>query len=255
MTLLDWVCIAVLLVFCFFGFRRRFSGELFRILSFLAGLWAGFNYSSSLTELIKRFLPFLSFTVLRVIVFIVLFVVATGLVFLLGLLVRKVIQLTLLGWMDRIGGVILGAVKGFFIIGFLFWLFGYFPFLSNTLHVNRTKVAKKALNSILWIYHKTNASTGKISLSPMKEWKNKLENELGSLRDIKQKTVRANENLKKGITTLIDSTKKDSTDSIKAEKIKPDTTKKTEIKSRTPKKIDRGKVIKRERKMVRSEKK
>jgi membrane protein required for colicin V production len=111
MNFVDILIWAVLLLFVIKGFLKGFVKEVCSLLGLLLGGWAAFKYDHFLAEAIRPLihLPhgiavFLSF---------VLIFLSLGLLFyLFGYLLTVVCKIALLGWLNRIGGVLFGLLEG-----------------------------------------------------------------------------------------------------------------------------------------------
>ena len=156
MTNLDWICALILLVFSFIGFRRGLIGEFFRIAAVLIGLLAAFIYSPLLSNTLVKFAPGIPFKGYKIIAFIAIFIAFAGIVVVCGIVLRKIIRLTILGWIDRAGGVLIGALKGLFIIGFFIWILSTMPSLASVINLNNTKIAGKATKVISFLWEMAN---------------------------------------------------------------------------------------------------
>ena len=114
--------VAVLIVFaCIKGYQRGLIVALFSVIAFIIGLAAALKLSAVVANYLKgtisvsaKWLPFISF--------IAVFLITVLLVRWGGRLIEKSFQLVLLGWVNRIGGVILYAVLYMTILSvFLFY--------------------------------------------------------------------------------------------------------------------------------------
>ena len=111
MNFLDILIWSVVILFVIKGFLKGLVKEVCSLLGLLVGGWAAFKYDHFLAEAIRPFIKlpsgiavFLSF------VFILLLL---GLLFyLLGYLLTVVCKIMLLGWLNRIGGMIFGLMEG-----------------------------------------------------------------------------------------------------------------------------------------------
>lgn len=102
---IDFVFAIILLVACFKGFRKGLIVALFSMLALIIGLAAALKLSAVVSEYLStntgttgKWLPFLSF--------VIVFVVVIILVNLVAKLIQKSVELVLLGWINRLGGVI-----------------------------------------------------------------------------------------------------------------------------------------------------
>ena len=151
MIILDWIAAAILLVFAVLGFRRGLVGEIFRIAAVIVGLFGGFAFYGRLAELLLRFFPLGWQKGIQVVSFIIVFAAFAGLTVLLGMLISKILQLTLLSWVDRIGGAVMGLVKGLLIVGVLVWVITLLPSLEKRVRMDKSIVAKKSTAAISFI--------------------------------------------------------------------------------------------------------
>ena len=103
------------------GFRRGFILEIASVLALILGIAGGFHllhlgmtFLASRFEISDEFLPVLSF--------LLIFVAIILLVNLIGKLIKKALDLTALGGLDRLAGGILGFVKWAFALSVLIWI-------------------------------------------------------------------------------------------------------------------------------------
>ncbi len=143
---IDWICLALIVLLAILGFRRGLIGEFFRILSFAAGLVAGFSFSLRWIHKIDVG-GGLGSKVLLVLLFLCSFALVAGAVLLIGKVVRKIVRLTLLGWIDRLGGLTIGLLKGVLISGFLVWTGTFIPFLDAEAKMKRSKIARHSVSA------------------------------------------------------------------------------------------------------------
>ncbi len=121
MNTLDIVLLALLLFGAFKGYQKGFLLEAVAILSFLLGIIGGFKLLHwGMSVLDERFdingelLPYLSF--------ILIFISIVILVNLLGKVVKRIVDMTLLGSVDNLAGALLAVFKWAFGISVVFWL-------------------------------------------------------------------------------------------------------------------------------------
>ncbi|MBR5384572.1 MAG: CvpA family protein [Bacteroidales bacterium] len=124
MTVLD-----IILALCFIpgiihGISKGFLSQAAGIVSLVAGLWAAFTYKGLLFAQLKPVLN-LSDTILLVISFTVILIAVVLLFSLIGKLLTHVIELVMLGWLNRIVGVIFSIIITAFILSILVMLFDW----------------------------------------------------------------------------------------------------------------------------------
>lgn len=103
------------------GFKKGLLLELFGILAFVLAIIGGFklmelgmSYLSDYLEGVDHLLPFISF--------LVIFIAIILLVNMLGKLVKKMVDMTLLGGVDKFAGAIIGIVKWAIGLSIILWL-------------------------------------------------------------------------------------------------------------------------------------
>ena len=119
--LIDIIAAILIVIACIKGYQKGLILALFSILAFIIGLTAALKLSAVVANYLKgsisvsaKWLPFISF--------IVVFLVTVLLVRWGGKLIEKSFQMVLLGWVNRIGGIILFAVLYLLIMSvFLFY--------------------------------------------------------------------------------------------------------------------------------------
>ncbi len=111
--------IAIVLLLLFFGIRGLISGfckEFFGILGFVAGLWFAYMYYLQLS-------PYLTFipqdTWRNIIAYACIFITINLISAFLAHLLRSILSLALLPWLDRLAGIALGLIKGFLLASLL----------------------------------------------------------------------------------------------------------------------------------------
>ena len=155
MNSFDLVILVILAIGAFKGFRRGFLMEIVSIIALVLGIvgglkllqW-GMQIISEYTEINTQLLPYLSF--------LVIFIVIIVLVNLLGRAIKKVIDLTLLGNLDDMGGAVLGIIK---------WSFGFSAFIWITESFQMNFIERFAEHSAIypWISGFAPAVVGFIS--------------------------------------------------------------------------------------------
>jgi uncharacterized membrane protein required for colicin V production len=114
MHVFDIIAAAVAFLFVLIGLYRGFVEEAIRLIGIVGAFFTGL----ALYRTIAVHLTFLrlSGAVLSVVSFLLIFCSALLVIILLGMLLKKVIHLTVLGWVDRLCGGVLGFLKVFFLV-------------------------------------------------------------------------------------------------------------------------------------------
>jgi uncharacterized membrane protein required for colicin V production len=114
MQILDILFIAAAAFFVFTGSRRGLIGEVFRLAGLAAGFIAAFLYFQKLGNLFGFSQP----QVANAIAFTIIFLAVLLAVICTGMLLKKAIHLTPLGWVDSLFGGVIGGAKAVLI----FWV-------------------------------------------------------------------------------------------------------------------------------------
>lgn len=116
--LIDIIAFILLLFAAFKGLRKGFVVAVFSFLAFIIGLAAALKLSTAMAayigenvEVSQRWLPFLAF--------IVVFLVVTLLVRLGAKLLQGAVQMVMMGWLNRLGGMLFYVLIYFFIYSIL----------------------------------------------------------------------------------------------------------------------------------------
>ncbi len=118
--LIDFIFAVIIVIACIKGYQRGLILAVFSIIAFIIGLAAALKLSTVVADHMKdsisvsaKWLPFISFVV---VFFVVILLVRWG-----GKLIEKTFQVVLLGWLNRIGGIVFFATL--YIIIFSIFLF------------------------------------------------------------------------------------------------------------------------------------
>jgi len=129
MTVLDIGVVVITVLFVVRGVWVGLVKQIAFLLAMVFGLYAAGMYynlfSQSLEAWIKT--PQLRF----IITYTLLFFITYVLTMLLGVGLKKVMQISFLGWFDRVMGGVLGLAKGAIIVTFLFMIFSWVFSNSN----------------------------------------------------------------------------------------------------------------------------
>jgi membrane protein required for colicin V production len=122
----DIIAAAVAIIFVIMGLYRGFVEEALRLIGIVVAFFTGL----ALYRLLATHLTFLKLSgaVVSIVSFILIFLAALCVIILIGMLAKKIIHLTVLGWVDRLCGGVLGFLKVFFIVWMLVIVVSSLPF-------------------------------------------------------------------------------------------------------------------------------
>jgi len=109
MHTLDIIFAIIGIVFLFIGIKRGLTGELFRIVAMVAGFIAAFLYYNEVAKFLTGIK--LPLHIKNAIGFFLLYLAVAVLILLVGWLIKKVINMTVFGWVDRLLGGGIGLFK------------------------------------------------------------------------------------------------------------------------------------------------
>ncbi len=117
----------IILLICFVpalvrGFRKGFISQVIAIISLIAGVWMSARFANVVSTWIAQYIQG-SEQVLKVVAFALIFIVVIAALALLGKLLEGTIKLIMLGWLNRLLGVIFSMLKAGLIIGLVIMAF------------------------------------------------------------------------------------------------------------------------------------
>lgn len=117
----------IVLLLCFVpaivkGLSKGLVNELISLASVIVGAWLAFKFSSTLAAWLSGYLQ-LDPKAVNVIAFAVIVILVILLLNLIGQLLTKVIQITMLGWLNRLLGMVFAILKTALILGLVIMVF------------------------------------------------------------------------------------------------------------------------------------
>jgi membrane protein required for colicin V production len=100
------------------GLFRGLVKEISSIIGVFGGFYAAYTYYGVLARFLARFIHDVSY--LNILSFLIIFCCVLILVSVLGIIIKYLLNIAFLGWVDRLGGVVFGFVKAILIVSILF---------------------------------------------------------------------------------------------------------------------------------------
>ena len=100
------------------GLFRGLVKEVSSVIGVFGGFYAAYTYYQLLADLLSRLIHDESY--LNILSFMIIFCTVLIVVSVLGVIVKYLLNIAFLGWVDRIGGVIFGLAKGILIVSVIF---------------------------------------------------------------------------------------------------------------------------------------
>ena len=122
MNILDVILLLCLVPAVIMGLKKGFIAQVVAIISLILGGWLAYRCSSAATKWLAQWIDAPG-PALDVISFILIFVIVVTVLFLLGKVLEASIKIILLGWLNKLLGLIFALFKYALIIGLLVILF------------------------------------------------------------------------------------------------------------------------------------
>jgi membrane protein required for colicin V production len=128
----------IILVCCipalFHGFSKGFVSQAISLIALVLGVWLSFKFSVPFGDWLKSFAD-LPGTVLHIIAFALILILVMLVLTLIGKAIEKVLKLAMLGWLNKLLGVVFALLKAVLIIGLVIIIFdaiyNLIPFVSS----------------------------------------------------------------------------------------------------------------------------
>ena len=114
------------------GIRKGFIRQLAGLIALVLGIWAGYHFTSFLSGKLNIWLDSIS-SLVNIISFSLIFLAVLLCVTLLGHFISGIIKVALLGWLDKILGVIFAIIKTAFILSIVIYILKSFDSIWNFL--------------------------------------------------------------------------------------------------------------------------
>lgn len=153
MNYLDIIIAILLILFAIAGFRNGIIREAFSLVAFAVGIYGAMKLSDIVGKWLGNIIN-MSQEWMSVISFIIVFIALAFLVNWLGGLLAKLIESLNLGFVDKIGGIVFGAAKGFLLVGVCILLLDFFGLKSvlNKETCEKSVLYKHSEKVAVWIY-------------------------------------------------------------------------------------------------------
>lgn len=122
MNYIDIILGILLIIAAIQGFRKGFIIEFASLAALILGIWGGIKFSDFTVRLITKYTGFHS-DYLTIIAFFVTFIIIVILIHLMGKVLDSVVKAAMLGFLNRLAGVIFGVLKTALILSILLLLF------------------------------------------------------------------------------------------------------------------------------------
>ena len=134
MNIIDIIIIICCIPAIFQGYSKGFISQVFSLVALIVGAWLSFKFSVPVGNFLKSFAD-LSPTILHIIAFVLILIIVMVLLKLVGNAVEKVVKFVMLGWLNRLLGIVFSLIKALLVIGLVILLvnaiYSVIPFMSS----------------------------------------------------------------------------------------------------------------------------
>lgn len=122
MNILDIILLICIVPALVQGFRKGFISQVIAIISLIAGVWLSARFSTAVSAWIAQYIQG-SEQIMNIVSFTLIFLVVIAALAAVGKLLEGAIKLVMLGWLNRLLGVIFSFLKATLIIGLIIMAF------------------------------------------------------------------------------------------------------------------------------------
>ncbi len=134
MNIIDIIILVCCIPALFHGFSKGFVSQAISLIALVLGVWLSFKFSVPFGDWLKSFAD-LPGTVLHIIAFALILTIVMLVLTLIGKAIEKVVKLAMLGWLNKLLGIVFALLKAVLIIGLVIIIFdaiyNLVPFVSS----------------------------------------------------------------------------------------------------------------------------
>lgn len=135
MNIIDIIIVISLIIAVIQGLRKGFIAQVIAIISIILGLWMSFHFADFVSRWLAGYIPG-SEQILKITAFAIILVIVIFALWALGKLLETTIKIIMLGWLNKLLGVLFSLLKAFLIIGLLILAFAA---INDAFHMVDTK--------------------------------------------------------------------------------------------------------------------
>ena len=134
MNIIDIIILICCVPALYHGFTKGFISQAFSLVALVLGAWLSFRFSVPFGDWLKTFTD-LPGTILHVIAFALILIIVMLVFSLIGKVFEKIMKVAMLGWLNKLLGVVFALLKAVLVIGLVILLFdaiySVIPFVSS----------------------------------------------------------------------------------------------------------------------------
>lgn len=144
MNLFDILIIIILLYCLVRGIFRGLLKEMSSLIGVLVGFYAAYTYYNELGKYLKKWITDPNY--INTLSFLLIFICVFLIISILGIIIKYILKIVFLGWVDRVFGAVFGISKGILIGSVLLIVFS--AFLSGNSNIIKTSKTAPYLSAI-----------------------------------------------------------------------------------------------------------
>lgn len=137
MNLFDILIIIILLYCVVRGIFRGLLKEMSSLIGVFGGFYAAYTYYSEVGKYLNKWITNPNY--INILSFLLIFVCVFLIISILGIIIKYILKIVFLGWVDRVFGAVFGILKGILISSVLLIVFtAFLPDSANILKTSKT---------------------------------------------------------------------------------------------------------------------
>ena len=141
MNIIDIIIVCCCVPAVIHGLSKGFVSQAFSLVALILGVWLSFKFSNAVGEWLGTYIDLPS-TVIHVIAFALIMLVVMLFTHLAGKAVEGVLKVVMLGWLNKLLGIVFALLKAVLIIGLVIILF---EAINNTFPIVSSKTMEESI--------------------------------------------------------------------------------------------------------------
>ena len=141
MNIIDIIIVCCCVPAVIHGLSKGFVSQAFSLVALILGVWLSFKFSNAVGEWLVTYIDLPS-TVIHVIAFALIMLVVMLITHLAGKAVEGVLKVVMLGWLNKLLGIVFALLKAVLIIGLVIILF---EAINNTFPIVPSKTMEESI--------------------------------------------------------------------------------------------------------------
>ncbi len=141
MNIIDIIIVCCCVPAVIHGLSKGFVNQAFSLVALILGVWLSFKFSNAVGKWLVTYIDLPS-TVIHVIAFALIMLVVMLITHLAGKAVEGVLKVVMLGWLNKLLGIVFALLKAVLIIGLVIILF---EAINNTFPIVPSKTMEESI--------------------------------------------------------------------------------------------------------------